>query len=152
MCKAEPENENCQFISNSSLEYLKKQEDKQEGIHIYGMDAYEFMMMDMHAVMGKVHTVAAEQEKSALIRPDMIRKAIEVEAKRSSEEQRKQFERKFASMSLLDIFSSGEISRTRREVIQELIQAGAEEETIKSVIRPELTEARYRRRKGHGWK
>lgn len=93
VCKAELENENCQFISNSSLEYLKKQEDKQDGIHIYGMDAYEFMMMDMDAVMGKVHTVADEQEKSVLIRPDMIRKAIEVEAKRSSEEQRKQFER-----------------------------------------------------------
>ena len=121
MSKAEPENENCQFISNSSLEYLKKQEDKQEGIHIYGMDAYEFMMMDMDAVMGKVHTVADEQEKSVLIRPDMIRKAIEVEAKRSSEEQRKQFEREFASMSLLDVFSSGQISRTRREVIRNVI-------------------------------
>ena len=121
MCKAELENENCQFISNSSLEYFKKQEDKQEGIHIYGMDAYEFMMMDMDAVMGKVHTVADEQEKSVLIRPDMIRKAIEVEAKRSSEEQRKQFEREFASMSLLDVFSSGQISRTRREVIRNVI-------------------------------
>ena len=117
----ETENENCQFISNSSLEYFKKQEDKQEGIHIYGMDAYEFMMMDMDAVMGKVHTVADEQEKSVLIRPDMIRKAIEVEAKRSSEEQRKQFEREFASMSLLDVFSSGQISRTRREVIRNVI-------------------------------
>lgn len=147
MCKAELENENCQFISNSSLEYFKKQEDKQEGIHIYGMDAYEFMMMDMDAVMGKVHTVADEQEKSVLIRPDMIRKAIEVEAKRSSEEQRKQFEREFASMSLLDVFSSGQISRTRREVIRELIQTGAEEETIKSIIRPELTEAEVQEKK-----
>lgn len=145
--KAEPENENCQFISNSSLEYLKKQEDKQEGIHIYGMDAYEFMMMDMDAVMGKVHTVAAEQEKSVLIRPDMIRKAIEVEAKRSSEERKKQLERDFPGMSLLDIFSSGQISRTRREVIRELIQAKAEEETIKSVIRPELTEAEVQEKK-----
>lgn len=51
---AEPENENCQFISNSSLEYLKKQEDKNEGIHIYGMDAYEFMMMDMDGDVGKI--------------------------------------------------------------------------------------------------
>lgn len=50
-------------------------------------------------------------------------------------------------MSLLDIFSSGQISRTRREVIQELIQAGAEEETIKSVIRPELTEAEVQEKK-----
>ena len=93
---------------------LKKQEDKQEGIHI---------------------------------RPDMIRKAIEVEAKRSSEEQRKQFEREFASMSLLDVFSSGQISRTRREVIRELIQTGAEEEMIKSIIRPELTEAEVQEKK-----
>ena len=111
------------------------------------MDAYEFMMMDMDAVMGKVHTVADEQEKSVLIRPDMIRKAIEVEAKRSSEEQRKQFEREFASMSLLDVFSSGQISRTRREVIRELIQTGAEEEMIKIIIRPELTEAEVQEKK-----
>lgn len=105
------------------------------------------MMMDMDVVMRKVHTVADEQEKSALIRPDMIRKAIEVEAKRSSEEQRKQFEKEFSEMSLLDIFSSGQISRTRREVIRELIQAGAEEETIKSVIRSELTEAEVQEKK-----
>lgn len=97
--------------------------------------------------MGKVHTVADEQEKSALIRPDMIRKAIEVEAKWSSEEQRKQFEKEFSEMSLLDIFSSGQISRTRREVIRELIQAGAEEETIKSVIRSELSEAEIQEKK-----
>lgn len=104
-------------------------------------------MMDMDAVMGKVHTVADEQEKSALLRPDMIRKAIEVEARRSSEEQRKQFAREFPGMSLLDIFSSGQISGTRREVIRELIQAGAEEKTIKSVIRPELTEAEVQENK-----
>lgn len=117
------------------------QENQSKGIHIYGMDAYEFMMMDMDAVMGKVHTVADEQEKAVLIRPDMIRKAIEVEAKRSGEERRKQFEKEFPEMSLLDIFSSGQISRTRREVIRELIQAGAEEEMVKGIIRPELTEA-----------
>lgn len=101
--------------------------------------------------MGKVHTVANEQEKTALIRPDMIQKAIEVEAKRSAEERRKQFEREFSEMSLLDIFSSGQISRTRREVIRELIreliQAGAEDETIKSIIRPELTEAEVQEKK-----
>ena len=147
MGDAEPENENCQFISNSSLEYLKMQENQSENIHIYGMDAYEFMMMDMDAVMGKVHTVADEQEKSVLIRPDMIRKAIEVEAKRNSEERKKQFEREFVGMSLLDIFSSGQISRTRREVIRELIQAKAEDETIKSIIRPELTEAEVQEKK-----
>jgi type IV secretion system protein VirD4 len=144
---AELENGNCQFISGSSLEYLKKQEDRNENVHIYGMDAFDFMMMDMDAVMGKVHTVAGEQEKTALIRPDMIRRAIEVEAKRSTEERRKQFEREFSGMSLLDIFSSGQISRTRREVIRELIQAGAKDETIKSIIRPELTEAEVQEKK-----
>lgn len=57
MKDAEPVNENCQFISNSFLEYLKK-EDKLEDIYIYGMGAHEFIMMDMDAVMEKVHTVA----------------------------------------------------------------------------------------------
>jgi len=39
---AEPEKENCQFISESSLEHLKMQENQSEGVHSYGMDAYEF--------------------------------------------------------------------------------------------------------------
>ena len=91
--------------------------------------------------------MADEQEKSTLIRPDMIQKAIEVEVKRSSEERKKQFEREFPGMSLLDIFSSGQISRTRREVIRELVQVGTEEKTIKSIIRPELTEAEVQEKK-----
>lgn len=105
------------------------------------------LLLPMDVVMGKVHTVANEQEKTALIRPDMIQKAIEVEAKRSAEERRKQFEREFSGMSLLDIFSSGQISEVRRGVIRELIQAGAEDETIKSIIRPELTEAEVQEKK-----
>lgn len=140
------ENESCQFISNSSLEYLKKQEGRGESVHIYGMDAFEFMIMDMDAVMGKVHTVAGEQEKSALIRPDMVRMAVEAEARHGEEERTKQFVRDFPGMSLLDIFSSGQLNRTRREVIRELIQANAEE-TIKSIIFPKLTEAEVQEKK-----
>lgn len=49
---------------------------------------------------------------------------------------------------LLNIFSSGQISRTRRKVIQELMQASAEEETIKSIICPELTETEAQEKKG----
>lgn len=141
------ENENCQFINDSSLEYLKKQEGRGESVHIYGMDAFEFMMMDMDAVMRKVHTVAGEQEKPALIRLDMIRMAVEADARRGEEERRKQFERDFPEMSLLDIFSSGQLSRTRREVIRELIQANVEEKTIKNIIFPKLTEAEVQEKK-----
>lgn len=50
-------------------------------------------------------------------------------------------------MSPLDIYSSEQISRTRREVIRELIQAGAEDGTIKSIICPELTEAEVQEKK-----
>ena len=141
------ENENCQFINDSSLEYFKKQEGRGESVHIYGMDAFEFMMMDMDAVMGKVHTVAGEQEKSTLLHPSIIWMAVEADARREMEERRKQFEKDFSEMSLLDIFSSGQISRTRREVIRELIQAKAEEETIKSIIFPKLTEAEVQEKK-----
>ena len=64
-----------------------------------------------------------------------------------AEERKKQFERDFLGMSLLDIFSSGQISRTRREVIRELIQAGAGDETVKGIICPELTEAEVQEKK-----
>lgn len=104
------------------------------------MDAFEFMMMDMDAVMRKVHTVAGEQEKSALIQPSMIRMVVEADARREMEERRKQFERDFSKMSLLDIFSSGVISDVRRKVVQELIWAGADDETIKSIICPDFNE------------
>lgn len=141
------ENENCQFINDSSLEYLKKQEGRGESVHIYGMDAFEFMMMDMDAVMRKVHTVVGEQEKFTLIHPSMIRMAVEADARRGMEERRKQFGRDFPKMSLLDIFSSGVISDVRRKVVQELIGTGADDEVIKSIIRPDLNEGEVQEKK-----
>ncbi len=45
--------EECQFVGDASLAYLKKQKDKSENIQIYGMDAFAFMMMDLDGTANK---------------------------------------------------------------------------------------------------
>ena len=50
-------------------------------------------------------------------------------------------------LALLDIYASEWTSETRRKVIRELLQAGAEEGVIKSIIRPEIEEGQVLQKK-----
>ena len=53
----------------------------------------------------------------------------------------------FDSLTLLDIYASEWISKTRRNVIRDLLQAEAPEEVIKSIIRPEIEEGQVLQKK-----
>lgn len=50
-------------------------------------------------------------------------------------------------MTLLDIFSSELIGEVRRNVARDLLQAQAEEDVIKSIIRPEFDEGQVLQKK-----
>ena len=50
----EKQMEECQFVGDASLAYLKKQKDKSENIQIHGMDAFAFMMMDLDEMEKKI--------------------------------------------------------------------------------------------------
>ena len=114
------------------------------------------MMMDLDVMEKKIHSTpknvkGAEVEKT--ITAGMIQSAVNHEMKREAEE-RKAEERKawfvenFEKLALLDIYASEWTSETRRKVIRELLQAGAEEDVIKSIIRPEIEEGQVLQKKG----
>ena len=62
----------------------------------------------------------------------MIQSAVNYEIKREEEERKAWFVENFDKLTLLDIYASEWTSETRRKVIRELLQAGAEEDVIKS--------------------
>ena len=45
--------EECEFLGEESLNYLKLQKDKNENIRLYERDAFSFMMMDLDEMEGK---------------------------------------------------------------------------------------------------
>ena len=53
----------------------------------------------------------------------------------------------FDKLALLDTYAFEWTSETRRKVIRELLKAGAEEEVIKSIIRPEIEEGQVLQKK-----
>jgi len=67
--------------------------------------------------------------------------------KREAEERKAWFVENFDKLTLLDIYASEWMSETRRKVICELLQAGAEEGVIKSIIRPEIEEGQVMQKK-----
>lgn len=138
----EKQMEECQFVGDASLAYLKKQKDKSENIQIYGMDAFDFMMMDLDEMERKIHPVPDEKEKKSglTITVDMIQTAIEQEKRRDEEEQRTRYLESFWQISLLDIYSSGMTGSIRRGVIKELLQAGASDKVIKDIVHPVFSE------------
>ena len=148
--KSEEERENCQFITQDSLEYMKKQSVKDDAIRIYPIDAYGFMMMNLDEAMGKAHGRAGQKKENPeeiLIRPELIRAAIEIENKQLEMEKEKWYRQNFEKMSLLDIFSSGMISEQRQRVIKEMIKEKVEEKVIKNIIHPELSETEVMEKK-----
>ena len=136
----EKQMEECQFVGDASLAYLKKQKDKSENIQLYGMDAFAFMTMDLDEMEKKIHPVPDEKKVAPTITADMIQTAIEVEKRREEEEQKTRYLENFGQMSLLDIYSSNMTGSIRRTVIKELLQVGVSDEVIKDIVHPKFSE------------
>ena len=107
--------------------------------------------MMKHTMEKKIHSTpkdvkGAEVEKT--ITAGMIQSAVNHEMKREAEERKAWFIENFDKLALLDIYASEWTSETRRKVIRELLQAGAEEGVIKSIIRPEIEEGQVLQKKG----
>ena len=136
----EKQMEECQFVGDASLAYLKKQKDKSENIQIYGMDAFAFMMMDLDEMEKKIHPVPDEKKVAPIITADTIQTAIEVEKQRDAEERKTRYLENFGQMSLLDIYSSDMTGSIRRGVIKELLHAGAGDEVIKDIVHPAFSD------------
>ena len=109
-----------------------------------------FLFMKQKILWCKIHSTpkdvkGAEVEKT--ITAGMIQSAVNHEMKREAEERKAWFVENFDKLTLLDIYASEWMSETRRKVICELLQAGAEEEVIKSIIRPEIEKGQVLQKK-----
>lgn len=77
----------------------------------------------------------------------MIQAAIKTEQRREEEERKTWFVENFDRLTLLDIYSSDLIGEVRRNVVRDLLKADADEEVIKSIIRPEFDEGQVLQKK-----
>ena len=119
------------------------------------VDAYEFMMMDLDKVMGKMHgveiydttTEGKSNNAEIRIKPEMISSVMEMDATRRENQKREYILQNYDKLSLLDIYSSGVLSEKRRNTIKKLIYARAEEKDIKRIIDPEYSEIEVQEKK-----
>jgi hypothetical protein len=117
---------------------------------MYEMDAYTFMMMDLDGLEKKIHSIPNDKKRQGeeiTITAGMIESALAMEKKQREEEKNAWFVENFDRLTLLDIYASDRIGEVRRNVIRDLLQAEAEEEVIKSIIRPELEEGQVLQKK-----
>ena len=148
--KQEKPLEECEFLGEESLNYLKMQKDKNENIRLYELDAFSFMMMDLDEMEKKIHSTPNDKKGKAgepTISAGMIQSALHAEKEREEAERKAWFVENFDSLTLLDIYSSEWIGETRRNVISDLLQAETPEEVIKSIIRPEIEEGQVLQKK-----
>lgn len=148
--KQEKPMEECEFLGEESLNYLKLQKDKNENIRMYELDAFSFMMMDLDEMEKKIHSTPNDKKRKAgepTITAGMIQSALQAEKEREEAERKAWFVENFDSLTLLDIYSSEWIGEIRRNVIRDLLQAEATEEVIKSIIRPEIEEGQMLQKK-----
>ena len=148
--KQEKRMEECEFLGEESLNYLKLQKDKNENIRLYELDAFSFMMMELDEMEKKIHSTPNDKKGKAgepTITAGMIQSALHAEKEREEAERKAWFVENFDSLTLLDIYASEWIGEIRRNVIRDLLQAQALEEVIKSIIRPEIEEGQVLQKK-----
>lgn len=148
--KQEKTMEECEFLGEESLNYLKLQKDKNENIRLYELDAFSFMMMDLDEMEKKIHSTPNDKKGKAgepTITASMIQSALHAEKEREEAERKAWFVENFDSLTILDIYASEWIGEMRRNVIRDLLQAEAPEEVIKSIIRPEIEEGQMLQKK-----
>lgn len=130
--KQEKSMEECEFLGEESLNYLKLQKDKNENIRLYELDAFSFMMMDLDEMGKKIHSTPNDKKGQAgepIITAGMIQSALHAEKEREEEERKAWFVENFDSLPLLDIYSSEWIGEIRRNVIRDLLQVQAPDQS-----------------------
>ena len=69
--KQEKPLEECEFLGEESLNYLKLQKDKNENIRLYELDAFSFMMMDLDEMEKKIHSTPDDKRERQESRPSL---------------------------------------------------------------------------------
>ena len=63
--------EECDFLGEESLNYLKLQKDKNENIRLYELDAFSFMMMDLDEMEKKTRSTPDDKRERQESRPSL---------------------------------------------------------------------------------
>ena len=129
------------FLTEQSLDYYKKASRNDPSIHCYEIDAYDFMCMDLERLAEN------PEEKEINFTPDMLQDLYRKEKDQQKKEFKQKYIQEFDSLSLLDIYASDQLDPIRRNAVKELKQKDIEDEVIKSIIHPLLTEEQMLRKK-----
>ena len=129
------------FLTEQSLDYYKKASRNDPSIHCYEIDAFDFMCMDLERLAEN------PEEKEINFTPDMLQDLYRKEKDQQKKEFKQKYIQEFDSLSLLDIYASDQLDPIRRNAVKELKQKDIEDEVIKSIIHPLLTEEQMLRKK-----
>ena len=124
-----------------SLDYYKKASQNDTSIRCYEIDALDFMSMDLNQI------AEDSEDKEISFTPDMLQNLYRKEKDQHKKELEQKYIQEFESLSLLDIYASDQLDPIRRNVVKELKQKNIEDEIIKSIIHPLLTEEQMFRKK-----
>lgn len=139
--KEKKEGAECIFLTEQSLDYYKKASQNDTSIRCYEIDALDFMSMDLNQI------AEDSEDKEISFTPDMLQNLYRKEKDQHKKELEQKYIQEFESLSLLDIYASDQLDPIRRNVVKELKQKNIEDEIIKSIIHPLLTEEQMFRKK-----
>ena len=132
--------DNCTFINEESVDYLKMQADKGDGVKVYQMDVYDLMMLDLDQVADMMHANDSKSKVTPHIDASAIQSALGKERERMENEKLERFIKAYDSMDLMDVYSSGMMSKTRLAVIREMLGHKVPENEIKKIVHPGRTD------------
>lgn len=134
--KEEIEDNGFNFINETSLSYLKKQAEKDKNIKITTIDPFDFMFMDIDALMSSDNTT----EQVPDFNLDKLQEMFETEQTRKEMEEMEKFLEHYDEMKLYEIYASNQLNSFRKRIIREMNKKNVKEEYIKSIVHPLLSD------------
>lgn len=140
----------CKYIDSKELDYMMKQSKKDSSIEVYGMDAYDFMMLDMdelekckRKISGGAtnsNTFSFSNSDGLMIDAELIEEFNRRTTRIRKEKEWNEFIENYDKMSVAEIYSIGLLGETRERVVTELLRAGVGEKDIKEIVRMDVKE------------
>lgn len=140
-CREEKEENTGIFLTEQSLDYYKKASENDPSIRCYEINALDFMGMDLDQL------AIVPEEKEASLPLERMQELYQKEKDRHDKEKEQEYLQEFDRLPLLDIYASDRLDPIRRKVVKELKQENVEDEVIKSIIHPLLSEEQMFRKK-----
>lgn len=132
----EPDERGFEFLDNKSLDYFKRQSEKDKNVKVVPIDPYDFMFMDLDALLD----CKESSGRSPVFDLEKLQKMYQEDREAKEREELEQYVNSYDTMQLFEVYASPRMNPLRKRIIRDMNKKNIKEEDIKHIVHPLLSD------------